>query len=401
LTKPIISVIIIVIEGIMRIIRKQGIVVELTLAILIFCSGAVLGLGTPGTPTGIEIRYEYRDNGSYKATILWNPVVEYIDGSALGDDLEGYFIFRGFSGGTGWETIGFVKVGEDTSYVQEFDSAGFLVNPYFYRVYAVSKGWNEYFDSRWSKGSMIADTSIDRNIIAVDSTDRVAVFMPKGVNGVLYKENNQYGEDLEIVISPYENDVCEVRVLKARSREDITRDFSFSEPLVQIRIDTGYKTIGNHSNAAVNTPANKVPILYWSNGVEWVRVGGEIKYSSTGEVVEAKMSKLGQFKVAQEENNDNIFNITSIYPKIFTPGGVSPYDKVQFIFEKKWENIVSGKVFDLAGAHIGNLSQGVTENSLSWDGKTVDGRDALSGIYIYQLQVPDGQKITGTVVLAN
>ena len=41
----------------MRIIGKQGIMVGL---ILILCSGVIFGLGTPRTPAGIKIRYEYR-----------------------------------------------------------------------------------------------------------------------------------------------------------------------------------------------------------------------------------------------------------------------------------------------------------------------------------------------------
>ena len=101
----------------------------------------------------------------------------------------------------------------------------------------------------------------------------------------------------------------------------------------------------------------------------------------------------------EEETGDN-FSINSVYPKVFTPSGVSPYNSLQIVFEEKWESIVSGKIFDLSGAHVADLAQGIFESSLSWDGKFNDGRDANSGVYIYMLSVPGGQKVTGTVVLA-
>ena len=82
------------------------------------------------------------------------------------------------------------------------------------------------------------------------------------------------------------------------------------------------------------------------------------------------------------------------------PGSNAPYDKVNFIFEQELMNNLSGKMYDLAGGYIADLSRGVTPDSFSWDGTTGNGNIAPPGIYLYRISLQGGDAVTGTVVLA-
>ena len=57
----------------------------------------------------------------------------------------------------------------------------------------------------------------------------------------------------------------------------------------------------------------------------------------------------------------------------------------------------SGKIFDLRGALIADLTLGPVANSLMWDGKS-NGRVVPRGVYIYQIQA-EGRTFSGTVVV--
>jgi hypothetical protein len=90
-----------------------------------------------------------------------------------------------------------------------------------------------------------------------------------------------------------------------------------------------------------------------------------------------------------------------VFPRIFTPNGDGFNDKALFHFDNPELLPVSGTVYDIAGARVGNLSPTSSDPTglLAWDGKDSDGKTVPGGIYLYKIEY-QGQFLTGTVVVA-
>ena len=92
--------------------------------------------------------------------------------------------------------------------------------------------------------------------------------------------------------------------------------------------------------------------------------------------------------------------LTKVACRIFTPNGDGANDKARFEFDNPEQLPITGTVYDLAGARVGDLKPGTDPNAvLLWDGKDGDGQTVAGGIYIYQI-VFEGKTATGTVVVA-
>jgi gliding motility-associated-like protein len=92
--------------------------------------------------------------------------------------------------------------------------------------------------------------------------------------------------------------------------------------------------------------------------------------------------------------------LNTVYPRIFTPNGDGYNDKVTFNFTNPEALPLGGKIYNLPGAQVANLSPGSDPTSqLVWDGKDSDGRTVPGGIYLYEVDF-QGKAITGTVVVA-
>ena len=87
-------------------------------------------------------------------------------------------------------------------------------------------------------------------------------------------------------------------------------------------------------------------------------------------------------------------------PNAFTPNGDGANDKARFEFDNPEQLPITGTVYDLAGARVGDLKPGSDPTSVMlWDGKDADGQTVAGGIYIYQITF-EGKTATGTVVVA-
>jgi gliding motility-associated-like protein len=82
-------------------------------------------------------------------------------------------------------------------------------------------------------------------------------------------------------------------------------------------------------------------------------------------------------------------------PNPFTPNNDGVNDAVSFYFDSPNNADVVIRIFDLRGALIRKLENGLT----SWDGLDDGGQSAEMGIYIYQIEMNDEVK-GGTIVLA-
>jgi hypothetical protein len=140
--------------------------------------------------------------------------------------------------------------------------------------------------------------------------------------------------------------------------------------------------------------------VYYSNGVEDVKIGGTV--DPVAGTISVLTRKTGVFKVKQVIRPQS-FRITQTVPrKIFTPNGDGVWDEFNIIFENpEGLEISAAKVYDLSGAEVASLKPGTynSEASLAWDGRRSGGGKAAAGIYIYQFKAGD-KTYNGTVVLA-
>ena len=92
--------------------------------------------------------------------------------------------------------------------------------------------------------------------------------------------------------------------------------------------------------------------------------------------------------------------LTAVKCRIFTPNGDGFNDKARFEFDNPEQLPITGTVYDLTGARVGNLKPGSDPTAVMlWDGKDDDGQTVAGGIYIYQITF-EGKTATGTVVVA-
>lgn len=95
------------------------------------------------------------------------------------------------------------------------------------------------------------------------------------------------------------------------------------------------------------------------------------------------------------------FSLTSVRPRTFTPNGDNRNDQVVFTYDNPADAALSGKIYDLGGSLIAELSRG-TSNTLTWDGSTNNGVRAAPGVYVYQIEVTGSETsvVNGVVVVA-
>ncbi|OVE77936.1 hypothetical protein BVX98_01675 [bacterium F11] len=174
-------------------------------------------------------------------------------------------------------------------------------------------------------------------------------------------------------------------------------DFQFDHP---ISLSFSVDTLSNRASSlqALATPfvAGETAI-YWHNGVENVKLGGTV--DATNNWLSLNTIRTGNFQVKQVIRAASA-EILQIWPKkIFTPNGDGVNDTINFSLDNPKDSSLSGKIFNLHGAHVANLTTGSDGSSLYWDGRRKGGNMAPKGIYLYQIEV-DGNQMSGTIVVA-
>ncbi|MBI2070238.1 MAG: gliding motility-associated C-terminal domain-containing protein [Elusimicrobia bacterium] len=138
--------------------------------------------------------------------------------------------------------------------------------------------------------------------------------------------------------------------------------------------------------------------LYWDNGLERVKVYGEVDKEKR--TVSAEVVNLGKYyvqKLYRELGFD--FDISQVEPKIITPNNDGLNDVVIFRYSNPKDVRVTGKIFDLTGGYVADLIQGPTADSKKWDGRDSRGQAVPGGVYVFQLEA-EGQIFNGTIVVA-
>ena len=159
-------------------------------------------------------------------------------------------------------------------------------------------------------------------------------------------------------------------------------------------------TIAYPQGGTVASAAGQVA-LYWFNGVEWVKLGGEIDVL-TGEIY-TYSRVLGQFAV-RADTLASEFTLTKVAPRIFTPDApdATPgktISRATFYFENPSGGEVTIRVFDITGALVRRNLESAGASMMFWDGRDQAGALVKGGVYIYQVEAGE-EVFTGTVVVA-
>ncbi|MFH0948091.1 MAG: gliding motility-associated C-terminal domain-containing protein [Elusimicrobiota bacterium] len=325
-------------------------------------------------------------------TISWDKVTKSTDG-AIASDLSHYTLYRSTEIGGPVTTVCTLPI----DVISTTTYAGGLSYYWWLTTHDLS--------SNVSRPSARVDSSVDMNVTFYDMNDlKTSISVPLPILGMLYEETNSFGDNIyfDVVRLTSEETGKTIRSFtflpKKAGTEEVVPGLMFTRSLANVKIS--YNVFGGIVGAPsfVSIPANQAAdnlSLFWFNGIEWVKVGGDVNIQK--QTVSLKAKKGGKYQL-RESLKATRFALANVYPRIFTPNGDGWNDVVHFMYVGK-DTGITGKIFDINGAFISDMSRGDTEYSLKWDGKNGDGKVASSGIYIYQIEA-DSKVFNGTVVVA-
>ena len=147
---------------------------------------------------------------------------------------------------------------------------------------------------------------------------------------------------------------------------------------------------------AAVTPTPENIGVYWYNGKDWIQLYGRSDEANRYLVVETRYLGRYQLRAVERVGGFN-FDQSGLSNRFITPNGDGRNDAAVFIYNNPRGSSVSGKIFDLKGAYVADMTPGPVQDSLKWDGMA-NGSSAPGGVYIYQISSED-MLFNGTVVV--
>jgi hypothetical protein len=282
----------------------------------------------------------------------------------------------------------------------------------FYQVTALAVGGGI------SAPSDFCDSSVALNRYALAPDDpSTRVVMPAAVAMELRKENNIYGEDLELRLTrrsqDEDNDTLRsynIGAYIARTGSEVF-NFAFSKPIISVQLGygaalgstvltTNQSSSSRHANSAGAGSIAQIIAVYWFNGQNFVRISDPVLTSD--QAMSVVVRSLGTYQIrAARIANQFTLSQGSPYPRVITPNGAENR-KVVFFFENPTDDVVQGIIYDIHGAKVRDIQvdgQSPTTTSMVWDGRDQNGSVVPSGVYIYKVWA-GSDKVTGTLVVA-
>lgn len=322
-------------------------------------------------------------------TLNWFSTTENTDASTA-IDLSGYNLYRSlFSDDIGDAAPIAVLGPTATQYVD----VGVNGAPYYYMLRAFDLSDIESFDST----AIQASENPTAHIYSASGDLRLTV----DSNVLDELSNASDGEVKRILLT--DNGGAAGKVLKnysisveKESDNTAISDYKFSSA---ITVSFSLSALGFSAKALTPSQAwgPTQTAIYWHNGVEYVKLGGA--FDPTESWIYIHTTRSGLYQVRQVLRASS-FEVSTIWPKkTFTPNGDGINDTINFVFENPKDSPLSGKVFNLQGAFVSDLTVGSDGSSLVWDGKENGGAPVPKGVYIYQIEV-EGKNLNGTIVVA-
>lgn len=342
--------------------------------------------------------------------LSWKPVTSNEDGSLFAStaspresELKEYEIYRATSvlyanwGSTPIKTVPF-------SSMTFTDSGLYSTMTYIYRIRAK--------DSRGKQNDgMAIDT--DQNLYAF-ANDNVTHFkVPAKMRTELLAETNRHSADIVIRAKDLNSDPANKIMRAARFTAyklpgNETVD-SFELPAPEATVALRYETAGSQvvgynpasaqgASGAPSSPENLG--LYWYNGSRYLKLFGAV--NTADQTVAVQAGKMGEYQIRNVARSQGFnFDISQITNKMITPNGDGLNDTTVFIFDNPNDSGYSGRIFDVRGGMIADMSpgpvQGCQTGSLKWDGKA-NGAPVSGGVYIYQIRAED-KVFNGTILV--
>ncbi|TBR16953.1 hypothetical protein EPO15_18065 [bacterium] len=374
----------------------------------------------PVDPFGVRF-----DRTASSITITWGKTTRfdtleafYDPAAPSSDELAGYRVLRS-SGGPFAQAAAY---GVATTTHTEADDG----NSYQYRVVS----FNDFFVSR---GAITFSPLGEQSIVLSDGITKLVV--PAGLGDALRAGSNGLTEDIYIQ-SSFLTELNGGEVLQTVEFVPMlgggTRLQNFALPQA-VSIVLGFQVDGNGNPVPAtaqsmgvaaqaveaagaaggfglaSAPAGVTPAaapaaadvknlgMYWNDGKDFKKLYGTV--NTTNNSVVAQTPNLGQFQVRRVfRDAAATFDISNITTRVVTPNGDGKNDVMLMLFDNPNHVAVSGKIYDLRGAFVAEMTAGLAADSLQWDGK-MNGKAVTSGVYVYQVQ-GDGKTYNGTVVVA-
>jgi gliding motility-associated-like protein len=366
-------------------------------------------------------------NGS-SITMNWAPSVHFandqpfVNNPPTDDELVGYRVERSTAECVAFSTVATLGIGT-TSY-SEIDTG----NAYFYRITA----FNQYFASTSpivlaSLGDQFAFTQdcVSRVTIPEDLQDLLLDPSGDPEKHIRIKRETKFEENGDKVINT-------VEFLPLRGGTELVENFVMPRPIeIRLRYDAnnqdvpvavqglgvadangqlsptakGVAAANGTLSLASKSPASLTPSsqtneqhlgLYWHNGAEYKKQYGKI--NAANQTISVMTPNLGKYQVrTQFRNQSATFDLSNITTRVITPNGDGRNDVTMMLFDNPRGVSVTGKIYDLRGAFVADMTTGSQPNTLQWDGK-MNGRTVTSGVYVYQVK-GDGKTFNGTFVV--
>lgn len=90
---------------------------------------------------------------------------------------------------------------------------------------------------------------------------------------------------------------------------------------------------------------------------------------------------------------------TDVYPRIFSPNGDTVNDVVYFKVNNPQVSSITGKIYDVSGSEVADLTPTEAAIPLTWDGRDKSGNTVPAGVYLYQIR-GEGKTLNGAVAVA-
>ena len=361
----------------------------------------------PMAPAGLTA---LMNSGRTAVSLSWNPVTSNTDGSPFGApgsprdvELSYYRIDKSSSvAAPNWVMVATLPVTVATLPVntQSFTEA---VNPadpaYLYRVSAIdSLGTSET--------AMCVDTDKGLYVFSPDQVARIKI--PGDLGRELLAENNQTGSNILIRglnegSDPAKNIFSTVRFEAVTTPgNQVLSGFKFSRP--ELTVAVRYEVSGNQITPSAYSPQGPISAgdaaqrlgLYWNNGEKYVKLYGKV--DTVSQLVSVKTAMVGDYQIRALYRDASVhFDISGLTNRAITPNGDGLNDAAVFTFDNPRDSAYSGKIFDLGGAFVANMTAGPVANSLQWDGKS-GGHAVSGGAYVYQIRSED-KTFNGTLLV--
>ena len=354
----------------------------------------------PESPTGVKATLS---SDRRNITITWTKTTKNIDGTPCSDLFE-YRIYRSNTLDGTYSICGTVNPNKDLLWTDPEDIYGKI---YYYYVTAIDTSGNE------SKPLMYVDSSYDTNTIFASLPD-CSIITPNTANYMLYHDTNKYGKDIKIEIVRNENEESNGTlrsfdiIAKSADSNEIINDFVFDKSLTKIVISYGDITTYIQQNRFYNSMSGseeewtaKNLAVFWFNGIDWIKLDGDV--DPYHKIIIVNSQRIGKYMVKISIRSDT-FVINDIQPhdKIFTPNNDGWNDYLEIVYANPKDGLVYGKIYDIRGALVSDMTKGSVNNSLKWDGKDKNGNSVPGGVYIYQIEItgPESKIINGTCIIA-